>query len=128
MVFIWILSEKQDFRLFKLSRVNHCQLSTEIFDRELRQADFQSKESQKETIRLQLKFEKHQAFRVYEEFSGLISTDVVGNLLVEAEFPNHDSLYAYLLSFLDGVEVLDPPEVRQKLAKKLNEISQKYKS
>ena len=119
---------KQDFRLFKLSRINHCQLSPEIFDRELRQADFQSKESQKETIRLQLKFEKHQAFRVYEEFSGLISTDVVGNLLVEAEFPNHDSLYAYLLSFLDGVEVLEPPEVRQNLAKKLNEISQKYKS
>ena len=75
-----------------------------------------------------MKFEKHQAFRVYEEFSGLISTDVVGNLLVEAEFPNHDSLYAYLLSFLDGVEVLEPPEVRQNLAKKLNEISQKYKS
>ena len=119
---------KQDYRLFKLSRINHCQLSTEIFDRELRQADFQSKESQKETIRLQLKFEKHRAFRVYEEFSGLISTDVVGNLLVEAEFPNHDSLYAYLSSFLDGVEVLGPPEVRQKLAKKLNEISQKYKS
>ncbi|EUB22801.1 hypothetical protein HMPREF1514_0683 [Streptococcus sp. AS20] len=75
-----------------------------------------------------MKFEKHRAFRVYEEFSGLISKDVVGNLLVEAEFPNHDSLYAYLLSFLDGVEVLDLPEVRQKLAKKLNEISQKYKS
>lgn len=53
---------------------------------------------------------------------------MVGNLLVEAEFPNHDSLYAYLSSFLDGVEVLGPPEVRQKLAKKLNEISQKYKS
>ena len=34
---------KQDYRLFKLSRVNRCQLSTEIFDRELRQANFQSK-------------------------------------------------------------------------------------
>ena len=83
---------------------------------------------EEERVSLILKFDKSQAFRVYEEFSGLISTDVVGNLLVEAEFPNHDSLYAYLLSFLDSVEVVEPLEVRQELAQIVKTISQKYKT
>lgn len=81
-----------------------------------------------ELVRLKLKFDKSQAFRVYEEFSGQISQDSDGNLLVETEFPKHSSLYSYLLSFLDGVEVLEPLEVRQELAQIVKTISQKYKT
>ena len=119
---------KQDFRFFKLSRVSQCQILSEKFERKAGQRSIIKEKVREELVRLKLKFDKSQAFRVYEEFSGQIRQDPAGNLLVETEFPKHSSLYSYLLSFLDGVEVLEPLEVRQEFARIVNIISQKYKT
>jgi transcriptional regulator, putative len=42
--------------------------------------------------------------------------------------PSHDSLYIYLLSFLDGVEILEPPRLREEFKEKLKAIADIYKS
>ena len=120
--------KKQDFRLFKLSRVSQCQILPETFERKTVQLAINKEKVKEELVSLTLKFDKSQAFRVYEEFSGQIRQDPDGNLLVETEFPKHSSLYSYLLSFLDSVEVLEPLEVRQELAQIVKTISQKYKT
>ena len=117
---------KQDFRLFKLSRVSQCQILSEKFERKAVQRSIIKEKVKEELVRLKLKFDKSQAFRVYEEFSGQIRQDPAGNLLVETEFPKHSSLYSYLLSLLDGVEVVEPLEVRQEFARIVKIISQKY--
>lgn len=119
---------KQDFRLFKLSRVSQCQILSEKFERKAVQRSIIKEKVKEELVRLKLKFDKSQAFRVYEEFSGQIRQDPAGNLLVETEFPKHSSLYSYLLSLLDGVEVVEPLEVRQEFARIVKIISQKYKT
>lgn len=119
---------KQDFRFFKLSRVSQCQILSEKFERKAVQRSIIKEKVREELVRLKLKFDKSQAFRVYEEFSGQIRQDPDGNLLVETEFPKHSSLYSYLLSFLDCVEVIEPLEVRQELAQIVKTISQKYKT
>ena len=120
--------KKQDFRLFKLSRVSQCQILPETFERKTVQLAINKEKVKEELVSLTLKFDKSQAFRVYEEFSGQIRQDPDGNLLVETEFPKHSSLYSYLLSFLDSVEVVEPFEVRQELAQIVKTISQKYKT
>ena len=119
---------KQDFRLFKLSRVSQCQILSEKFERKAVQRSIIKEKVKEELVRLKLKFDKSQGFRVYEEFSGQIRQDPAGNLLVETEFPKHSSLYSYLLSLLDGVEVVEPLEVRQEFARIVKIISQKYKT
>ena len=119
---------KQDFRLFKLSRVSQCQILSEKFERKAVQRSIIKEKVKEQLVRLKLKFDKSQAFRVYEEFSGQIRQDPAGNLLVETEFPKHSSLYSYLLSLLDGVEVVEPLEVRQEFARIVKIISQKYKT
>jgi len=91
--------KKQDFRLFKLSRVSQCQILSEKFERKAVQRSINKEKVEEERVSLILKFDKSQAFRVYEEFSGQIRQDLAGNLLVETEFPKHSSLYSYLLSF-----------------------------
>ena len=120
--------ERQDFRLFKLSRMSQCELLDERFDQKVVSKPIEANDLKEEMVKLRLKFDKSQAFRVYEEFTGLITEDKEGSLLVEVDLPKHISLYSYLLSFLDGVEVLEPIEIRKEFQTKLNDILKKYKT
>ena len=120
--------ERQDFRLFKLSRMSQCELLDERFEQKVVSKPIEANDLKEEMVKLRLKFDKSQAFRVYEEFTGLITEDKEGSLLVEVDLPKHISLYSYLLSFLDGVEVLEPIEIRKEFQTKLNDILKKYKT
>ena len=75
-----------------------------------------------------LKFDKKHAFRVYEEFSETEIEESGGSLYVHTHLPSHDSLYAYLLSFLEGVEIMEPPRLREEFKEKLKAITDIYKS
>ena len=80
------------------------------------------------TVKVLLKFDRKYAFRVYEEFSEAELEETDGSLYVETLLPNHDSLYTYLLSFLDGVEIMEPPRLREEFKEKLKAIADIYKS
>ena len=47
---------------------------------------------------------------------------------MQAELPEHERLYSYLLSFADQVEVLAPPSVREELKARLQKMQEKYKT
>ena len=79
-------------------------------------------------IEVSLKFSPKLAFRVYEDFSE--DEIILGKdrcYYVKTVLPEHESLYTYLLSYLDGVEILDPDYLRKELLFRVEKIQKLYK-
>ena len=79
-------------------------------------------------VRIKVKFNHRATFRVYDEFNGDITKDDEGNLYTEIDIPNSDTLYNYIFSFGNYVEVLAPEEVRLHIKNLVNKIADKYKT
>lgn len=119
--------EKNDYRFFKLTRIKALEVLPETFSQEFIAPVLEKEIKSEKTITVKLKFHKNMAFRVYDEFTGEVTKDPEGNLYVSAELPAHEMLYSYILSFADGVEVMEPQQVRESIKKKLEEIYKKYR-
>ena len=52
--------------------------------------------------------------------------DKNGYLYVTTLLPNNDTLYSYVLSFEDYVEIVKPKEVRENMKFRLKKIQEKY--
>ncbi|MGT2711848.1 helix-turn-helix transcriptional regulator [Streptococcus oriscaviae] len=119
---------RKDFRYFKLSRIR--QLKTENIQFEEDFGDFRLKTElpQQDTIAVCLKFDRNQAFRVYDELGQLVSEDQAGNLYATVHLPADYNLYQYIFSFGEGVEVLKPESVRHQVKEMIEKMAEKYKS
>jgi len=119
---------RQDYRLFKLSRMKKMQITERDF---VRAAPEKVLEEMKlysdETVTLSLLFHKDLAYRVYENFDD-ITENKDGNYLVNISLPNNESLYRFLLSFGDNVEVLAPLEVRDNMITRINKMKNNYET
>ena len=119
---------RQDYRLFKLSRMKKIQITERNF---VRAAPEKVLEEMKlysdETVTLSLLFHKDLAYRVYENFDD-ITENKDGTYLVNISLPNNESLYRFLLSFGDNVEVLAPLEVRDNMITRINKMKNKYET
>ena len=81
-----------------------------------------------ETVFVNVKFDRKMAFRVYDELDCPVKEDEQGNLYVDIEIPNDYSLYCYILSFGDNVEVLEPTKIRVQITEMIERMAQKYKN
>ena len=78
-------------------------------------------------VYVQLRFEPHAAYRVYDEFDERsIIKNEDGSLTVDMYLPNDNWLYEYILSFGPSVEVLEPQNVRAEIVRQAEEIKNKY--
>lgn len=118
---------RNDYRFFKLTRIRDMEIQAEIYSREIpstypigKLMDIQN------TIAVTLKFDKEMAFRVYDEFADDVTEDEQGNLYVHTNLPGNNTLYSYLFSFADCVEVLEPESVREQVKEKLAAMQKKY--
>ena len=74
-------------------------------------------------VRLTLRFSPALAYRLYDEFDPEQITPLPdGSLRVEAEFPEDNWVYGYLLSFGPLVEILAPARVRKRIAELARQI------
>lgn len=120
---------KNDYRLFKLTRMKDLVISEETFIWEVSEIPKIKAEIQNSTtVAVDLKFSPNVAFRVYDEFTDSVTTDCMNNLYVTANLPNNEMMYSYLLTFGDGVEVLAPKFVREQMIEKLKLILNKYET
>lgn len=120
---------RNDFRLFKLTRIKELEALSETFIQRLSDETKISKIIKNEQlISVKLKFDKAAAFRVYDEFVDNVTEDKSGNLYVQTDLPDNHVLYSYLFSFADCVEVIEPEYIRQRLRKKLIEMQKKYET
>lgn len=121
---------REAYRYFKLTRIQSLRILAEHFDpcNLPPEPPRTSPLAQKQLITVTLKFDKMLAFRVYDEFSDPIHTDADGNLILTTMLPDSETLFAYLLSFSDGVEILAPADLRTRFYEKLEKIRKKYES
>lgn len=117
---------RNDFRYFKLSRIKSLEIHTEKFEDNFDDVILKKEMPHENTVHIKVKFDRKVAFRVYDELNGEITEDNDGNLYTEIEIPNDYNLYNYIFSFGDGVEVLEPEEVRMQIKKMINKMAEKY--
>lgn len=121
---------RQDFRLFKLSRIKDLFVLDKTFNpREVIMEDMPwDGEWAKpgNLVSLVLVFEKEMENIVFEWFGEDVVKCDDGRLMAKADLPENNWLYGFLLSFGAGVEVLNPPHIRQILKDTAYEIYKKY--
>lgn len=117
--------EKNDFRLFRLSRIKAWELLEEEFVPEpWPESPEQMDASEPEPV--VLRFSRDAAYRVYDEFDvGHIREQENGDLLVSAPMPQDRWLTGFLLSFGAQVEVVSPVYLREVLAGEARAILEK---
>ncbi len=117
--------EKQDYRIFKLTRI----LDLEIMDETFLPRPFLEKETLPPLYnQITLRFSKEVAYRVYDEFDiEQIKRQENGDLLVSARLPEDNWFVGFLLSFGTRVEVIEPAYLREVLAEQALMIYEKNK-
>ena len=118
---------RNDFRFFKLTRIKDLEISSDTFIREVKSNhEIETVIKNKNSIHAKLKFSPKVAFRVYDEFTDNVSKDNQGNLYVNINLPDNDTLFSYILSFGDNVEILEPDYLRHSMKEKLALMLEKY--
>lgn len=116
---------RNDFRYFKLSRIKNLETQAEKFENSFDDVILKKEMPNDNKVRIKVKFDRKVAFRVYDELNGAITEDDE-NLYAEIEIPNDYNLFNYIFSFGDGVEVLEPKEIRMQIKEMINKMAGKY--
>ena len=117
---------RNDYRLFKLSRIKELKMTDRSFVRTAPEQVFADNRSHTlETVDLTLCFKQTAAYLLYDHFDSVEPLDN-GGYLVHASIPDNDNLYRFLLSFGDAAEVLEPPKVREQLKKRIDSMQKQY--
>lgn len=123
---------KNDYRLFRLSRITDITLSKSLFKR--RKEDYYSifgnkKPFDKTKLSLfTLSFHPSLHPVLLDYFnSSAISEDENGFYIIEDQFPENEAFLSYLLSFGNKLKVLKPIHVQKKLQEKAAQIINLYK-
>lgn len=119
--------ERQDFRVFKISRIVETTMLAEVFV----PMSFPKEKDGGETklCDIKLRFSREGAYRVYDEFDiSQITPQGDGTFLVRIRMPEDVWLVNYLLSFGCDVTVIEPEYLRGVLAEEARKIYEKNKS
>lgn len=118
---------KNDYRTFKINRMDHIQLLDEYFHESLHPPDAEPLEKSPSYPLIRLRFKAAAAYRVFDEFDMKdIEIQDNGDLIVSQYMPEDAWLYGYLLSFGGHVDILEPKRVQMKLAETAAEMWRKY--
>ena len=120
-------TEKQDYRIFKLTRIMDLEVLTDGFcKRSFPEID----ESLGQTYNtIVLCFPQNMSYRVYDEFDKtMVSEQENGDLIVSVEMPEDKWLIGYLLSFGTQVDIIEPAYLKKIVAEQAKKIYEKYKS
>lgn len=118
---------RNDFRFFKLTRIKDLIISSDTFVREVENIpEIETTIKNNNMIPAKLKFSPQVAFRVYDEFTDNVSKDNQGNLYVNIDLPDNETLFSYILSFGDNVEIIEPDYLRHSIKEKIKRMLEKY--
>lgn len=120
---------KEDFRLFRISRIKNVIVTNEEFVRRKPSDDVKSKEIQEppQMMNLKLKFHPQALHRLYDDFDdGLITRNTDGTFGVAVTLPADEWTYGFILSFGCYVEVLEPKEIREIIAGRMEKALDFY--
>lgn len=120
---------KEDFRVFRISRIIDLQIEDVIFTRK-EKSYHEIEEASKKQVSLTnitLKFASKVRARVEDVFDRenieILNT---GELIVSGQFPEKEWCFALIFSFGEYVEVLGPETVRREVASRIRSMNEKY--
>ena len=119
-------TQKEDYRIFKISRMKEIRILDKTFERELPE---EKKEENYNlgSISLKLEISKEMAYRVYDEFeSEEISKNKKGDFIIKVEYPEGEWVYGFILSFGEYIKVLSPDKVKRIVKNKLEKTLKNY--
>lgn len=120
---------KNDYRMFKITRINDLIVNEESFNRTAPQNIFSdiNKQVENKMLRLQLKFDEKLAYRVLDEFSwDDIEKNNDGSFNVNTSVPEGDWIYDCIMSYGEHVEVIEPQYIKDTLISKYEKVLKKY--
>lgn len=122
--------EREDFRLFKLNRMDQLvRLKEHFAQREVPMPDLSMDTLYPRDIEVQAVFEAESKWKLVEEFGPHCFWELPsGKLLFRERYSDEESLIVWLLTFGDKVEVLEPVSVREELLRIATSMKTKYES
>ena len=121
---------REDFRLFKLNRMDKVQMSENVFSgREAVLPDLRDERVFPGGIKVKALFEADCKWRLVEEFgANCFEEQKDGTLLFQADYTSKENLLTWLLTFRDKAELLEPKELRAELLQSILRMEKKYGS
>lgn len=127
--YVWGWCElKEDFRLFKLNRMDRlCLVDEEFTKRVVPLPDLKNEKIFPGGIKVKALFDAECKWRLVEEFGvGSFEEMEDGRLLFHADYTNKEELITWLLTFREKAELLEPMDLREEMKKTLMKVLDKY--
>lgn len=120
---------REDYRLFKLSRMNDVETTGEGFpDKEFTPPPTQYKPQSYTPVAVTLRFVPGMSHRVYDEFDrSAIEKLPDGTLLVRTTLYYDPWLINYLFSYGPALQVLEPPALRRQIAETAQKLYENHR-
>lgn len=123
--------KRNDFRLFKLTRITEIEVLNEVFVRKIydNKVDFYEKEGSTKNNEFEvcIKVDKSMAFRVYDEFDKEnIKIGDDENFYIKFKATYCKWLFSYIISYGNNIEVIEPENIRYELIDTYKQILNKY--
>lgn len=121
--------KREDFRLFKLNRMEKMRLTEQPFvKRKAPMPDLSNERIFPGGIKVKALFEPECKWRLIEEFGMDCFQEMEdGRLLFQADYTDVENLISWLLTFGDKAVLLEPLEVREEIVDIAKSIQEKYR-
>ncbi len=120
--------ERNDFRMFKLNRMDCLKKTDEQFEkRDVPVPDLSNEKIFPGSVHVRVLFDASVKWRLVDEFGPdcFKETDE-GRLLFTADYTDMDNLVTWLMTFGEKAEVLEPSEARDRIRKTVHEMKKIY--
>lgn len=113
--------EKEDYRLFKLNRMENVRLNGIRFEkRKAPMPDLGNEKIFPGGIKVKAFFEPECKWRLVEEFGiGSFVEQSDGRLLFQADYTDKENLVSWLMTFGDRAELVEPVEIREEIRERV---------
>lgn len=121
-------TEREDFRLFKLNRLDNLRLSKTVFVKtSVPLPDLSNEHIFPGEIPVKALFDADCKWRLVEEFGPhCFEEQKDGKLLFHADYTDKENLIAWILTFRERVQLLEPKEIRDEIEKIIEKMKKRY--
>lgn len=127
--YVWgFCSEREDYRMFKLSRIENLEISEEKYTvREIPEYTCDKLRHTRGGVKATVVFDKSVKWRLIDEWGhGGFKEDSSGNIVINFTWADKESLFNWILTFADAAEIVSPLSFREEFAEKVRKIYEKY--